>query len=200
MTRELVDQARAQRREGNLDAAAKTLTQAIAATRDSAQLAELYGMLGGTRREQKDLVAATSAYDTGFRHESGSSSTYNALNRLITRVLLDPASLATTDALRRFGALDVVDVGESLAALEPTLRRDVDGARRDDYWAAGDLALIAALNGNAAEAKRALDHFDSLTPPAFAYEKYRESFAELAGLETSRKALLSELRDRLAQR
>jgi tetratricopeptide (TPR) repeat protein len=200
MTRELIDQARAQRREGNLDAAVTTLTQAIAATSDSAQLAELYGMLGGTRREQKDLVAAISAYDTGFRHESGSSSTYNALNRLVTRVLLEPASLSSPDALRRFGALDVVDVVASLAALEPTLRRDVDGPRRDDYWAAGDLALIATLNGSAAEARRALDHFDSLTPPAFAYEKYRETFAELAGLDTPRKAMLSEVRDRLARR
>jgi len=200
MTGELVDLARAQRREGKLDDAAKTLTEAIAATHDSAQLAELYGMLGGTRRDQKDLVAAASAYDTGFRHEAGSSSTYNALNRLVTRVLLDPASLSSSDALRRFGALDAVDVAESLAALEPTLRRDVDGPRRDDYWAAGDLALIAALNGNAVEARRALDHLDSLTPPAFVYEKYRETFAEVAGLGTPRKAMLSELRDRLGRR
>ena len=61
-------QAQAQRRQGDFDAAAKTLEQAIA--QGLTETADLYGMLGGTRREQGDLAAAAQAYDAGYRIET----------------------------------------------------------------------------------------------------------------------------------
>ncbi|CAN5362537.1 hypothetical protein BH24GEM3_BH24GEM3_14910 [soil metagenome] len=190
-TRNLRELVLAQRQRGDLDAAAKTLQEAIAQNRDDAELADLYGMLGGTRREQGDLVAAVAAYDEGFRLEAKLDSTYNALNRLVTRIALEPASLSDAEALRNYDTLEPVDVPGSLAELQPRLRADVEGARAGDFWAAGDLALTAALNGDVDGTIDALERFHSYSPPRSAYAKYYETFAVLAQLDTPRREALT---------
>jgi tetratricopeptide (TPR) repeat protein len=199
-TRELEQRARAERARGDLAAAAATFREAIRACDDPARRADLYGMLGGTLREQGELAAAVAAYDSGFRDEPPGSSTYNALNRLVTRILLEPRSASDPEALRGRGLPDVVNIPEGLAEVRARLRDDVAGRRADDYWAAGDLALAAALTGDVAEVRAALDHFDRLGPPAAAYAKYREMFDALAALDTPQRGVLREVRDELDRR
>lgn len=180
-----------QRRQGQLAAAAQTFREAIAQTGDAGKLAELYGMLGGTLRENGDLVAAAAAYDRGFEHESGQS-TYNELNRLVTRVLLEPRCLAEPETLRACEELPYVDVPEQLSLVKPQLE-----TREADYWAAGDLAVVCALFGDEAGMLAALDRFEACLPPASAARKYHETFAALAGLDTPHDELMALARDRI---
>src|SRR5437763_912232 len=105
-----------QGRDGRFDAAVRTLHEAIAEQPDCDELAELYGMLGGTLREQGNLVDAIAAYDTGSGYEPPDN-TYNELNRLVTRILLQPGSLAGSEPPRVPGNVAPLDVTASLIEL-----------------------------------------------------------------------------------
>ncbi len=190
-------QAQAQRRQSDFDAAAKTLEQAIA--QGLAEVADLYGMLGGTRREQGALVAAALAYDAGARIESdpplGGATSYNELNRLIVRIQLAPESLAR--AVSAPQGLEPVDVPESLARLQRRLRHDLDHERRNDFWAAGDLAITSALLGDASGAHEALDRFKAGSPPTSARAAYAATLGMLVQLDTAMRPLLAALKGAL---
>ena len=67
-------------------------------------------------------------------------------------------------------------------------------ARAGDPWAAGDLALAAALNGHLAEALAAADRVAAQVRGA-----YVRTLAALAALDTPRKATLEAVRARLEQ-
>jgi hypothetical protein len=192
---------RQQRQQGNVNGAAETLRGAIEGI--GLELADLYGMLGGTMREKGDLVASAAGYDSGFELDRrfGPASSYNELNRLIARVELVPACLDDPDALRGHRSLPFVDVIEELKIVEDKLRRDVDGPRSNDPWAAGDLALAAALVGHTTDALAAVDHLKSLAPDPSAHARaaYATTLAALASLDTRQKHLLVELRTRLEQ-
>ncbi|HVF14695.1 MAG TPA: hypothetical protein VM942_08855, partial [Acidimicrobiales bacterium] len=129
----------------------------------------------------------------GARYESDQESTYNALNRLVTRILLDPASLSDADALGSHPTLEPVDVTESLAELQAKLIRNRDSGV-DDFWVIGDLALTASLNGDVEVGGEALAQFHALSPPPTAYAKYGDTFALLEALDTPRKEALSTAR------
>jgi tetratricopeptide (TPR) repeat protein len=209
----LATTARAHREAGDRAAAGRVLEQGIdvleaaLTEKDSAgsavgseeaaiavHLADLYGMLGGTLREEGNYLAAAAAYDRGFRLESdpryAMNSTYNALNRLTTRILLCPACLADPDRLRTERHLEFVDVRNALADLSAQLRRQLSGARAGDFWAAGDLSLTCALSGDEQGMKRGLEEFIRLSPPPGAYDAYRRDIEVLARLDTPEKALL----------
>ena len=70
--------------------------------RIAAELADFYGILGGTLREQENYVDAAAAYDAGYTFESskryGFVNSYNALNRLTVRILLRKESLTEAEA------------------------------------------------------------------------------------------------------
>lgn len=222
----LKDLARSQSDQGQYEIAAKTLHDGIdvleaALTRrtglgDSAhrasatvdteetliatELADLYGMLGGMRRKQGDLVRAIAAYDQGFRYESnprdGVVNTYNALNRLVTRILMCPGSLSDPDALRSVNELEFVDVPRTLGELRTELKEEVDGVRSNGFWAAGDLAFTCALNGDDHGALDALQRFESCSPPppASAYNVYIYWIGTVAQLDTPRKEALNKVK------
>jgi hypothetical protein len=164
----------------------------------AAELADLYGMLGGVRRKQGDLVGSITAYDQGFKYEAdpryGIVNTYNALNRLVTRVLLKPGCLLDPEAFR--GELEFVDVPRSLSELQRELKQEVDGARSNDFWAAGDLAFTCALKGDVQGAVEGFQRFKSCSPPppAKAYRAYSDWMGEVARLDTPRKEALSNFK------
>ncbi len=183
-----------QRRKGDLEGAAISLLQAIDAT--GRELADLHGILGGTRKRQGDLAAATAAYDAGFGLDSQYQvlSSYNELNRLVTRVLLCPGALSDPDLLREEETVGFVDLCLELSQLEKKLQRHLAGVRSNDYWAAGDLAIAAALNGHITTAIEAIERFASCSPPPpdAAYVAYIQTLGELEQLDTPcKEALLS---------
>lgn len=182
--------ALAKRRQGDLEGAATTLQQAIEAV--GRELGDLYGILGGTRREQGALTAAAAAYDAGFRLDAqfNAASSYNALNRVVTRVLLSPGALSDPDLLRKDGTLEFVDARRELSRLEEELQRQLGAARSDDCWAAGDLVVTAALNGHLKQAIEAVDRFASCSPPASAYHAYAKTLGALGELDTPCKKTL----------
>jgi hypothetical protein len=64
------------------------------------------------------------------------------------------------------------------------------GARAEDFWAAGDLSLTCALNGDEQGMNHGLEKFRQLSPPPAAYEAYWCSIKSLAQLDTPRKDVL----------
>jgi hypothetical protein len=192
---ELKARVREQRDAGDPAGAAGVLRDAI--RRIGLELADLHGMLGGTLSEQGDFAAAVAEYDAGFELDRrfGSPSSYNELNRLVARVRVAPGSLAGASPATGPGReLPAVDVPRELAGVETRLRSEVGAARAADPWAAGDLALAAALNGHLAEALAAADRVAAQVRGAYA-----RTLAALAALDTPRKATLEAVRARLEQ-
>lgn len=167
----------------------------------AAELADLHGMLGGTLRDEGEHLRAAAAYDAGFHYEADPryalSSTYNALNRLVERILLCPAALADPEALRAHDELEHVDVPAELHALLARLQGEATGARSDDFWAAGDLTLVSALIGDEAGARSAAERFAGSAAPPGAFAAYGKVVDALARLDTPRRDALTELSTRL---
>jgi len=190
------------RGQGDLDGAAETLRHAI--DHVGRGLADLHGILGGTLRQKGDLAAAAAAYDEGARIESHYRlpSSYNALNRLATRILLAPGVLASPDVLRRESRLEFVDVPRALSDLQRQVQAQLDGPRASDFWAAGDLAVTAALNDDLDGATRAVQAFAACSPapPGFAYDAYGQTLEALARLDTPRRATLERVKGLLRAR
>ena len=175
--RELGGRAKEERRAGEQEAA----------------LADIIGQIGGTLREQDELLQAAAAYDEGYSYEAryALASTYNALNRLVTRILLCPNALADPEALRRHDQLPWIDVPAELARLrDATVARD-----QSDIWAVEDFALIAALTGT--DPGDALDRLAGESD-AFMREASRPIVERLAELDTPRRADLERLARALA--
>ena len=185
-----------QKKKGDLESAATTLQQAIAAA--GQELADLHGILGGVRKVQGSFALAAAAYDAGFWIDSQyeSLSSYNELNRLIMRIRLCPGAMSDPEQLRKEDTLAFVDLRHALSQLEQALKRQLKTARSDDYWAAGDLALTAALNGNKRTAFEAVEKFVSCATSsnAAAYEAYIRTLNELGQLDTPQKELLLEVK------
>lgn len=137
----------------------------------ASELADTYGMMGGIHRRwglsfdgadrKRHLEQSIAAYDTGFRHEEDldlkEASTYNRINRLIGRVLLNPGLLQNGN-----GGLDLI--GE-LREAEEILAEQVATARQKDPWVYCDLGTVQLLRGDA-NAMSTFHALDRLRPPA----------------------------------
>ena len=166
----------------------------------ASELADMHGMVGGVRRRQGELVRAIAAYDQGFQYESNPRyrlvTTYNALNRLVTRILMCPGSLSDSDALRSVNELEFVDVPRALNELRTQLKQQVDSVRANDFWAAGDLAFTCALVGDDQGALDATQRFGSFAPPPTTddYTTYIDCIGAVAQLDTPRTDALNKLK------
>ena len=190
--------AQSERRAGRFDAAAERLIEAIRIA--AASLADLHGTLGGTFREQRRLAEAVNEYDRGYRIDQryGIVSSYNALNRLLTRLMADtPASAGTTRIKVRIQ--DRINVKAELRRLQEELTRRLR-ASDVEYWAAGDLAVVAALNGDPRVMKRGLKVFMTPSTPRFAYETYLKIVGMLLVGKRQRNSALRALQDALLTR
>jgi hypothetical protein len=195
--RALANSAKEQRLSGEQDAAIETLRSALpllddelAAGNDAAagELADIYGQIGGALREEDRLLEAAAAYDVGHGYEvrHGLPSTYNALNRLVTRILLDPDAVVDPAGLRRYEQLQWVDVPAELSRLREVLARRVPG----DIWTVGDVALTDTLTGS--DPGDALDRL-ATDPVQGVRETYRPIVERLASLDTPRRAQLEKM-------
>jgi hypothetical protein len=150
------------------------------------ELADCYGMIGGVERRRalasesveraSHLHAAVRAYDQGFEYEEqlqgDEASTYNRINRLSTRVLLDPTVLEG-----RVGA--EMDVLGELSAAEAILSRQVSSVRPRDPWAYCDLGTVRLLSGSP-DALSTLQNIERLRAPRFVYESALGTLRPLA--------------------
>jgi hypothetical protein len=174
------------------------------------ELADCYGLLGGVERRwamqerphsderRQHLRDSVDAYDRGFVYEDDPAlalqTTYNAVNRLTGRLLLDPGLLAP-------GALATGADGQRFA-LGPTLESvalKLEKLGRDDYWCQADLALIALLLQKKSVAA-VYASFDAKHPPDFAYESAIAGLTPLIEVGVSVAPQLEQAREHLQQR
>jgi hypothetical protein len=138
----------------------------------ASELSDTYGMIGGIQKRwgllldgddrRRHLQASVAAYDEGFRYERelqlADANSYNRVNRLVGRVLLDPR------ILQKDG-----EVAEELWRAEDILAEQIGSARQKDPWAYSDLGTIRLLRGTP-DALSTLHELDRLRPPAFVYD------------------------------
>jgi hypothetical protein len=193
-------QAKTLRNEGDFAGATGSLSEAIQILQElgptatsrftqrlTAEFADCYGMIGGIERRwglsleppnrEERLRASLKAYHEGYRYEAtlGDSvpNTYNRMNRLIARLLLEPQLLED-------GSEASLDIATDLRELEAVLRRQVAGPRQRDPWGFADLGLVQLLRDAATSARFAFQELDHLRPPAFVYETTAATVGPLA--------------------
>ena len=172
----------------------------------AAELSDCFGLVGGIQRRWADessggddraahLVASIRAYDEGFGIESdpqyGIVNSYNLVNRLVVRILLVPAALGAPDPLVVAPEIASLNLTHELEQASTTIRQQLVGPRRGDYWAMADLALIEILLGRASAAVAYAD-FIGTSPPDFAYTSALASLRPLAALQLQRASVLDE--------
>jgi tetratricopeptide (TPR) repeat protein len=161
---------------------------ALTPSRLASELADTYGIVGGVERRwglsatgvdrHGHLKASVAAYDDGFRYEQllgpREASTYNRINRLVSRVLLDPrVLLADGDP--------TLDFDGELRKAEAILIEQLRTMRQRDPWAYCDLGMIRLLGGEA-EALNAFHELDRLRPrpPEFVYKSVLDTIESLS--------------------
>jgi hypothetical protein len=181
------------------------------------QLADCYGLLGGVERRwalstnsaadrDTHLRKSIKAYDEAWnKFESGDyglKTSYGMMNRLVSRLLLKPASL-DEQAESEFGEgvtpLAVRQaLGDARGLIESQLKL------RDDWWAAADLAL-AKLLLREGDPARAYAGFLEKSPPDYALKSVLDILQPLADLSwplasalTQAKAVIEAAAKKLA--
>jgi hypothetical protein len=224
--RELKTQAKNRRDLGRFQRAAALLDEAIAIAREelkttsvpevratlASELADCYGLLGGVERRwaldpksspeerAQHLRRSVDAYDEGYKFEAdpafGLANTYNAVNRLLSRLLLDPGLLTSGGKGSRREGSESVDVRADLEAVARTLQSQLATQRRGDYWALADLALINVLLGKQ-DAASAYAAFEAELRPDSAYQSALAIVKPLAALDLPTAAELKLAGQRL---
>jgi hypothetical protein len=163
------------------------------------ELADCYGMMGGIHKRwalmaegderAEHLRQSVQAYDEGFSYEKDlevdEASTYNRINRLVGRVLLDPSVLGTDRPA------DGLDVPAELRRAEEILVAQLATVRKKDPWGYCDLGMIRLLLGSA-DATSAYRELDRLRPPPFVYESALATLQPLAAAAGSIRPDLSQ--------
>lgn len=171
----------------------------------AAELCDCFGLVGGVQRRWADatdgderlghLKASIRAYDDGFVFESdphyGIVNSYNLVNRLVVRLLLAPSALAAGGAAVIDPEIAPLNLAMELDKASATIRQQLAGPRRGDYWALADLALLEVLLGRSTAAA-AYAQFIAMSPPDFAYASAVATLRPLADLPVSSTSALQE--------
>jgi hypothetical protein len=162
------------------------------------ELADCHGLLGGVERRwaldgpaedrAAHLRASISAYDDGFTLEVdqryGIVNSYNRVNRLLVRLVLQPDLLDRSGTVDLGGGTVPLDVRQELAATATAIADQLAGPRRGDHWAMADLALIQVLLDQA-DAVTAYARFNAASPPDYVYTSVLAGLRPLADLPLS---------------
>ena len=180
------------------------LTSSVTATicELTKELADCYGMAGGVERRwgleagdverRKHLSASCIAYDEGYRYEwdpkYGTPATYNLVNRLTSRLLIEPRLLELDEA---------VDLGYEVAPIN--IKQELNDtieliiaklANKGNYWTEGDLALLSVLTGKAVAS--AYEPFFKQSPPDFAFGSALDGIRPLAAANLTTASSLQD--------
>lgn len=161
----------------------------------NAELADAYGLVGGVERRwglslsgderQGHLAASVAAYNRGFAYEEhlppNEANSYNLVNRLVARVLLNPGMLE--------------GIRGDLETAEDILTKQIESARQKDPWAYCDLGTIRLLLGKP-DALHTFKELDRLRTPRFVYDS---TLATLEPLSKVAGAMRPDLEQAVAQ-
>jgi hypothetical protein len=168
-----------------------------------AQLADLYGAIGGIERRwglalapddrAVHLQASVDAYDEGFSYEkehlgANNDTTYTRLNRLVARVLVDSSVLVGD-------VREAMDVRRELAEVERVVQKQLDSTRANDPWAWCDLALVRLLRDEPVD--DALAVLEGLQPKRLVYESALGTWRPLADVAGDVRPELHDAVERL---
>jgi hypothetical protein len=185
----------------HLTAAANFLTERDTETQIAlpswlaAELADVYGLMGGVEKRwglsldgenrSKHLAASLAAYDKGFGYEQElqSKETYNRVNRLVGRVLLDPYVLDGGNA--------GTDFPEQLRKADSILTEMVRSVRQKDPWAYCDLGTVRLLR-NSPRALLVFEDLERLSPPTFVYHSTLATLLPLAEVAADLRPQLTQ--------
>lgn len=161
------------------------------------ELADCYALLGGVQRrwalqaqsaEERvlHLAASIRAYDAAWKFESNDKyrvvNSYGMVNRLVSRLILKPESLKS-EGKTNFGENgQSFDIRVALEEAKHDIEEQLALPRRDDYWAAADLALVKLLLEEE-EPAAAYARFLAKTPPDYAFRSVLEVLRPLSELK-----------------
>ncbi len=175
------------------------------------ELADCHGMVGGVERRwgiegEEDarlahLGSSCIAYDAGHRHEwdpvYGTPATYNLVNRLTGRLLIRPDLLVCDEVVDLGQGIAPMNVNHELAEAMNLIEAQL--AKKGNFWAEADLALLQVLTGRA-PASTAYAPFLALSPPGYAFGSALDGLAPLAAstiaTRESLQAAITELSSR----
>lgn len=183
----------------------------------ASELADVYGMLGGiTRRQGLDAMDAEirdsllresfEYYDRGYSYERSSfgvSDSYNLVNRLVSRILLDPSVLAksTTDDASSDPEAAMLRM---LEEAQHDVAQQIAESRNTDPWAHADQALLDLLVSESANATSAYGQLHRMSPPGYVYESALATLRPLAdtagAYRPELKVAVRDLESRLTSR
>jgi hypothetical protein len=164
-----------------------------------AELADALGSVGGIYRrwgllsggsKRKDLLSrSVTAYDAGYQLEAnlhmGGAVSYNLVNRLVGRALLDPDSLNPEDPRHE-------ELLVELQQAERVVTDQISGPRQRDPWAFCDLCTLKLLLGDD-EAITALHALKRLRPPSFVYSSLLSTLEPIASAVDGHHLLLARI-------
>ena len=157
------------------------------------ELADIYGMMGGVARRQaleaKDveeqsrfLGQSIDYYDKGYLFESRNDATvssYNLVNRLVSRIIADPAtlqgaSLGTHPFEEEEPLLEMVQRALESVAIQ------LEESDIRDIWSLADYALLEILASTSVNATKAYGPLHRMSPPSYVYESALATLRPLA--------------------
>jgi hypothetical protein len=167
------------------------------------ELADAYGLKGGIEKRwgltldgqerQQHLEASLAAYNDGFEYEKklqrNEENTYNRVNRLVGRVLLNPGVLEKDEG-------GVSEISGELGEAETILTGQIQSVRQKDPWAYCDLGTIRLLRGEQ-DALRTFKNLDRLRPPAFVYKSTLNTLEPLRDVAADQRPDLVQAVDQL---
>jgi hypothetical protein len=156
----------------------------------ASELADTYGLIGGIEKRwglqleggerRHHLEESVTAYDKGFSYERGlepnDANTYNRVNRIVGRVLVDPRVLEK-DA----------EFAKEMEDAEEVLTEEIGSARHKDPWAYCDLGTVRLLLGKP-DALAAFRELDQLRPPSFVYDSVLTTLEPLCEVASDLRA------------
>jgi len=181
-------------------------------SRMAEELADCYGLLGGVERRwalesdgeerEEHLRKSSQAYDAAWKYESGDYgvvNSYGMVNRLVSRLLLKPDSLFV-DGVSEFGKdVEPLSLREELEQARRRIEAQLARPRRDDYWAAADLALVNLLLEKQDPAS-AYAGFIQKSPPDYAFKSVLDVLRSFANLQWKLAKTFAEVIVYLEQR
>lgn len=147
------------------------------------ELSKSCGSLGGTWRDSGDLDQAIQQYDKGNSYEQerrercGAQDTYNMLQRLIVRLMRDPARIVLPEFLA------------DLQAVRMEIESQVK-AGREDSWGLADMVLVRFLCD--ADADAAIANLDRRKADASFYDSAYKAVAALVAEGLGKGSALGE--------
>lgn len=176
------------------------------------ELADCNGLLGGVQRrwalesngeERKlHLVESIRAYDTAWEFESGDYgvvNSYGMVNRLVSRLLIAPHSLFAEGVTYFSEDVQPLAVRAKLQEAGQKIEAQLARPRRDDYWAAADLALVNVLLEKQ-EFHSAYSGFLEKSPPDYAFKSVLDVLRPLSELKWKLADTLTKLTVYLEER